>query len=168
LRRLPVLWGSQSWLQAGFQPASPWLDEFSGLRCTMPARHEAGENTCAKWRAIHGDNWPGPCGAGFSLRRASARLESDHTLQTREFFRFRLRQDLSGKAREISRVSRKPAKAGCRLKPAPQKEPKSPWRGSRAHLRRNRIWRSERPCRQAKPPAPPESQAGHSSMEVEV
>jgi hypothetical protein len=37
------LWGSQSWLEAGFQPASLFRDEFLGLRCTMPARHETGE-----------------------------------------------------------------------------------------------------------------------------
>jgi hypothetical protein len=92
-RGLGLSWGRQSWLQAGFQPASPFPEElgtapcrnasggrnprtsarvpalqagvpaprpspvastryrrvsgkFLGLRCTRPARHESGENTC--------------------------------------------------------------------------------------------------------------------------
>jgi len=35
--------GRQSCLQAAFQAAFPIRDEFLGLRCGMPARHEAGE-----------------------------------------------------------------------------------------------------------------------------
>jgi hypothetical protein len=37
--------GRQSCLQAAFQAAFSVRDEFLGLRCKMPARHEAGENT---------------------------------------------------------------------------------------------------------------------------
>jgi len=37
------LWGSQSWLQPGFQPACPAPDEFLGLPVAIPVGHEAKE-----------------------------------------------------------------------------------------------------------------------------
>jgi len=68
LRLWPFVW--QPILAAGgLQPASLLRDEFLGLRCTLPARHDAAEKTCElRERPVQGRRRPerhgGPLGTG--------------------------------------------------------------------------------------------------------